>query len=160
MKYFVRALKYFVYLSVLLVVFIVVLCLLGLVPKDINLLFVNGYKSIPQMGFIVAVFAAIYPKIGFSSRNVRMLGESSETEAKLTEFMNSRKYILVKKSGEDLVFRRASLIDRVVKMWEDKVYFKRILNGYEMEGLTKDIARLDSGLIRLDEEESNNGEKA
>ena len=66
MRYLVRALKYFVYLSIMLVLFIVVLCLLGVIPSDIDLIFINGTKSLPQMALIVAVFAAIYPKVGFT----------------------------------------------------------------------------------------------
>ena len=91
MRYLVRALKYFVYLSIMLVLFIVVLCLLGVIPSDIDLIFINGTKSLPQMALIVAVFAAIYPKVGFTTRNVRMVGEASETEGELTKFMNSRR---------------------------------------------------------------------
>ena len=151
MRYLVRALKYFVYLSIMLVLFIVVLCLLGVIPKNIDLIFINGTKSLPQMALIVAVFAAIYPKVGFTTRNVRMVGEASETETEieLTKFMNSRRYVLVKKEGEDLVYRRASVLDRIIKMGEDKIYFKKILNGYAMEGLTKDVVRIDTGLTHF-----------
>lgn len=148
MKYLVRALKYFVYLSVILVLFILVLCLLGLVPKDVNLLFVNGWKSIPQMVVIVAVFAAVYPKIGFTKRNIAIPGDDAQAEEKLSEFMKSRKYVLVKKKGADLIYRRASVVDRIIKMCEDTIYFRKIFGGYEMEGLTKDIARLDTGLVQ------------
>lgn len=149
MRYLVRALKYFVYLSIMLVLFIVVLCLLGVIPKNIDLIFINGTKSLPQMALIVAVFAAIYPKVGFTTRNVRMVGEASQTEGELTKFMNSRRYVLAKKEGEDLVYRRASVLDRIVKMGEDKIYFKKLLNGYAMEGLTKDVVRIDTGLTHF-----------
>ncbi|HCY73271.1 MAG TPA: hypothetical protein DHU75_03940 [Rikenellaceae bacterium] len=148
MKYLVRSLKYFVYLSFILVLFILVLCLLGLVPKNIDLLFVNGWKSIPQMAVIVAVFAAVYPKIGFTKRNVPVPGDDTQAEEKIAEFMKSRKYVFLKKVGADLVYRRASVVDRIVKMCEDTIYFKRIFGGYEMEGLTKDVARLDTGLAQ------------
>lgn len=149
MRYLVRALKYFVYLSIMLVLFIVILCLLGVIPKDIDLIFINGTKSLPQMALIVAVFAAMYPKIGFTTRNVRMAGEASQTESELTKFMNSRRYVLVKKEGEDLVYRRASVLDRIVKMGEDKIYFKKVIGGYAMEGLTKDVVRIDTGLTQF-----------
>ena len=78
-----------------------------------------------------------------------MVGEASETEIELTKFMNSRRYVLAKKEGEDIVYRRASVLDRIVKMGEDKIYFKKILNGYAMEGLTKDVVRIDTGLTHF-----------
>ena len=34
-------------------------------------------------------------------------------------------------------------------MGEDKIYFKKILNGYAMEGITKDVVRIDTGLTHF-----------
>lgn len=149
MKYVVRALKYFVYLTLLLTLFIVILAVAGFIPKDLNQMFVHGAKSIPQMLGIVAVFAAVYPRIGFNTANVRILGSSEEIEPKLDGFMNARRYVLVKKNGEDLVYRRASTLDRISRMWEDAITFRKTFNGYTIEGRTKDIVRLDTGLTKF-----------
>ncbi len=149
MKYIIRALKYFVYLTILLTIFVVILAVAGFIPKDINQMFVHGTASIPQMLGIVAVFAAVYPRIGFNTADVRILGSSEEIEPKLDEFMHTRRYVLVKKNGEDLVYRRASTLDRISRMWEDAITFKKTFNGYAIEGRTKDIVRLDTGLTQF-----------
>lgn len=149
MKYFIRAVKYFVYLSVLLVLFIYILKVAGLISGSIDDMFINGTKSIPMMALIVAVFAAIYPQLGFSSRNVPIRGPFSEIEPKITDFMHRRGYILTKKDGENLVYRKSSGFDRIIKMWEDKITFTRTLGGFSIEGLTKEIVRIDTGLAQL-----------
>ncbi len=153
MKYIIRALKYFVYLLILLTLFVLILAIAGFIPKDINLMFVHGAASIPQMLVIVAVFAAVYPRLGYTTRNVRVLGSSEEIEPKLDEFMHSHHYVLVKKEGEDLVYRKASTLERISKMWEDSVSFKRVVGGYTIEGRSKDIVRLDTGLTQFFEPE-------
>ncbi len=149
MRYVIRALKYFVYLTILLTLFVLILAVAGFVPKDIDQMFVHGAASIPQMLIIVAVFAAVYPRIGFTARNIRALGDSGEIEPKIEEYMKSHRYVLVKKEGEDLVYRKASTLDRISKMWEDAISFKRVVNGYTIEGRTKDVVRLDTGLTQL-----------
>ena len=149
MKYIVRAVKYFVYLCIVLVLFIVILQLLHLVEGNIEQMFVNGYDSIWQMAIIVAVFAAVYPRLGYSSRNVRIGGESSAIEPRIVDYMHERGYILKNKEGENLYFKKASLFTRIVKMGEDGVTFTRQFGGYSIEGLTKEIIRIDTGLTHL-----------
>ena len=70
MKYIVRALKYFVYLSLLLVLFIVVLSLFGMVGNNVDEIFKGGADSIWKIVAIVAVFSAIYPAVGYGRRRL------------------------------------------------------------------------------------------
>lgn len=149
MKYIVRALKYYLYLCIVLVLFIVVLRLLHLADGSIEEMFVNGYDSLWQMALIVAVFAAIYPRLGYSSRSVRIAGEAKEIAPRIVDYMHERGYILKKKDGDTLCFRKASLFARIVKMGEDGVTFTKEFGGYQLEGLTKEIIRIDTALSHL-----------
>ncbi|MGN1226254.1 MAG: hypothetical protein ACI4TL_03355 [Candidatus Cryptobacteroides sp.] len=153
MRYFIRSIKYFLYLCIVLLLFILILSMTGFIEGDIEHMFIHGYTSLLYMAAIVAVFAAIYPMLGYGKRNVRIKGESAEIEPELVKFMQSRHYVLCDKKGEDLTFRKASVLDRIVKMGEDKVRFTRVFGGYTIEGLTKDIVRLDTGLSQFFEPE-------
>lgn len=130
----------------MLVLFVVVLRTAGFISGGVEEMFVNGYKSIPQMALIVLVFAAIYPKLGYSSRNIRV---SIEQEGKLKEYMLNKGYILTKETDDTLLFRKKSILDRIFKMGEDTITFKRISGGFNIEGYTKEIVRIDTGITNL-----------
>ena len=68
MKYFIRSVKYFFYLLVILAIIITALVLAGFVEADISKIFINGYDSLWQICLIMAVFSAIYPRVGLSTR--------------------------------------------------------------------------------------------
>ena len=64
MKYVLRALKYFLSMTVLLAVVLALLAAFHLVEADIDKMFVSGMKSVWQIALILAVISAIYPKFG------------------------------------------------------------------------------------------------
>lgn len=151
MRYLLRSIKYFFYLSIVLLLIILIFRWTGFIEGDIEYMFVHGYTSILYMALIVAAFAAIYPMLGYGKRNIRVTGENFEE--KIINFMQSRHYVLVEKKGEDMTFRKTSILNRIIKMGEDKVRFTKVFGGYSIEGLTKEIVRLDSGLTQLFEPE-------
>lgn len=151
MKYLVRALKYFVYFCVLVVLLIYILRLTGFVSGSVEEMFVNGYRSIPIMLLIVAAFAAVYPLVGFGTRNVRLTGSEEELEPEIDRIFREKGYLKLKKDGDTIIYRKNSGLARIVKMWEDRITVKRVFGGYSLEGLTKDVVRLDSALLHLQE---------
>ncbi|MBO4465516.1 MAG: hypothetical protein J5748_02420 [Bacteroidales bacterium] len=157
MKYLIRSLKYFLHLTILLVIFVAAIYLITAKGAPLESMFRNGYNSLWSMLLIVAVFAAAYPKVGYGKRRIRAKGSTEEILPKIEAHMNARGYVLVSRDAEDnLVFRQASFINRLFKMFEDKVYFTRALSGYEMEGRLKDIVRLDTAFYQIFEETEEN----
>ena len=153
MKYIVRSLKYFLYLTVILTLVLFVLVKLGIADGNLGTMFVNGYDSFWQIALIIAAFAAIYPRFGYTRRNVPAPGGQDETFPTLEETMRARGYVLdpgtAKTSPESDVswrFRRVSVLARILKIWEDTVTVTKTLSGYELEGLTKDVTRIGSAL--------------
>ena len=152
MKYLVRSLKYFLQLTILLVIFVAAIYFITAKGAPLESMLKNGYNSIWSMLGIVAVFAAVYPKFGYGKRRIRAKGSTDEILPKIEAHMNDRGYELVSRDTEDnLVFRQASFLGRLGKMFED-VYFTRSLSGYEMEGRLKDIVRLDTAFCQIFEE--------
>lgn len=146
MKYFIRSVKYFFYLLVILAVIITILVLAGFVEADISRIFVNGYDSLWQICLIMTVFAAIYPRFGFSSRTAHVYGSPEDVRPLLMKVMDLHGYRLEKDGGDCLTFVKRSVISRLLKMWEDRITVSFDVAGLKLEGISKDLVRLVSGL--------------
>ena len=154
MKYLVRALKYFFYLAIILILVIVALILLGMVETDIDAMFVHGSRSLWQMAGILVIFAAIYPKFGFTRRMVHLGGAYEDTRSDVIKVMQARGYVLISEQDNVLRFRPRSVPARVLKMLEDTITLSWTFGGYEIEGLTRDVARLHPALERIQDQNS------
>ena len=146
MKYLIRALKYFVYLTIILVLIILILVKLKLANADLSQMFVNGYDSLWQIALIIAAFSAVYPKFGFSSRPARLAGSDSEIRPGVMEVMDEHGYKLEMEEDGRMSFVKRAPFSRAMKMWEDRITLSRTIDGYSVEGLTKDIVRIISAL--------------
>lgn len=147
MKYIVRALKYFIYLWVILALIILILQTAHLVEGSIEQMFVHGYDSLWQMAIIMGVLALLYPRIGYTRRHVRLKGSPEETDPVVAEYMRARGYKLSKQEGETSVWHMSGIITRIIKMGEDAITITRVIDGYEIEGLTKEVVRIDTALV-------------
>ena len=145
MKYIVRAVKYFFYFAFLSTAIIVALVLIGAVENDINAIFEEGYNSIWKIAIFFAAIAAVYPKLGFINRSVAVNREWNEIREEAIEFFKDRRYELETETPEQITFRIKGTAGRLSKMLEDRVIVRRVLGGYEFEGLRKDILRLATG---------------
>lgn len=146
MRYIVRALKQFLYLTVILSLLIFILVKAGFVEADLSKMFVNGYDSLWQIALIIAVFAAVYPRLGYSSREARLYGSDEEVSSRVREVMEDKGYRLEEDKGETITFIKRAPLARAVKMWEDRITLTRSVSGYSVEGLTKDVVRICSAL--------------
>lgn len=146
MRYLIRAVKYFFYLLIILSLVISALIFFEVVDSDISTLFVNGYDSYWQIALLMAVFAAIYPRFGFSRRKAYMNGSDEELRPEVMSVMEDHGYRLESEDGADFVFVKRSPLSRALKMWEDRISFSRDISGYNLEGLTRDLPRLISAL--------------
>ena len=60
MRYFVRAVKYFIYFSLIFALIILVLVLLGLAGQDQGGILRDGWKSVGQIAFLFGAVAAVF----------------------------------------------------------------------------------------------------
>jgi len=146
MKYFIRALKYYAYLLILLVIIILALVLTGFVEADLSKMFVNGYDSLWQIALIMLVFALIYPRFGFSKRTAHIFGSPEELRPDIMKVMEGLGYRLEDEKDGSFRFLRRSGFSRALKMWEDRITLSPTGAGMEVEGLTRDLSRIVSGL--------------
>ncbi|MBO4426961.1 MAG: hypothetical protein J5771_00550 [Bacteroidales bacterium] len=151
MKYFVRVLKYFVYLTVILAIFIAVLMIFNFVGTTVDEIFKNGAKSLWQIAGIIAVFAAIYPLMGFTRRSAMLPGEYADLKQGVIDVMHDRGYVLESEKadvpGEEvLTFRKRSPLLRLTRMFEDRITMVKDFGGFTLEGPSKDLVRLIGAL--------------
>ena len=142
MKYFIRAVKYFVYFAVILTIILSVLALLGVIDSSIETMFKDGYKSLWKIAACLAAISAVYPSFGYTRRIVH-IGEDRD---RIINFMSSKDYIIEKKEEGVMTFRCSSSFRRLSRMWEDRITLTKEVSGFEMEGYSKDVMRLASGL--------------
>ena len=146
MKYVVRAIKYFAYLAIILCIFIVLLSVFGLVGHTLDEIFKEGAHSLLKIGGILVVFAALYPRLGFGTRNAFIPGSYGEIRGGVVDVMHDRGYVLENEEGENLKFRLQSPVMRVFRMLEDRITFTRTATGFELEGPSKDLVRITNAL--------------
>lgn len=147
MKYLIRVLKYFVFITVVMTLILLVLAVAGVVPKDIDAMFRNGWDSVWQIALMFLVVSAIYPRVGFCKRGAIIPGTYEEIRPGLVRYMAEHGYEIEKEEGENLTFRCKSPIQRVLKLLcEDRIRFERDRAGFYVEGRTKDVVRIISGL--------------
>lgn len=154
MKYLVRSIKYFFYFSLMCAAIVTVLVLIGAVEGDINGIFEEGYYSVGKIAIFFAIVAAVYPKLGFITRDISSDKAWQEIRKDVIEYMKDRSYVLESEDGDIVTFRFKTGAGRLSKMYEDRLTLTKTEDGYTLEGLRKDVMRLAMGLeYRLNPQE-------
>lgn len=142
MKYLLRALKYFVYICLLVTLILIVLVLMHAVSSDINVMFDQGWVSVGKIALMFAAVAAVYPLFGYKKQMAHVLGDLSDYRDDVVRCMEERGYALELESGDTMTFRSRSIANRIFRMGEDRITIEKTLGGFEVEGLSRDIVRI------------------
>lgn len=146
MKYLIRSVKYFFYFAFLTTLIILALVATGLAEGDINTMFRGGTSAIWKMAIFFILVAAVYPKVGFISRKIQAERNWDEIRGLVIGFMQERQYELESESKEAITFRRKGTLSRITRMYEDRITLTLQDDGFEMEGLRKDVFRISASL--------------
>ena len=145
MKYFVRAIKYFIYFSLLTTVIVTALVLIGAVEGNIDAIFNGGTEALWKIAIFFAAVSAIYPKLGFITRDIQVDRDLSTIRDEAVTFFKERRYDLESETPYSMTFRLRGIGGKLSKIYEDRIILTRSSDGYDMEGLRKDVLRLASG---------------
>ena len=146
MTYLRRALKYFVQITVMLVIIIGVLMALGMVSKDVTVAFQHGWTSVWWIAAAFPAMAAVYPFFGYQKRKILVNGDPTSLRDGLVEALRIRGYVLEDEKDGVYAFRLASPVNRAARLWEDRITLTPILGGFEAEGLSRDLVRVVSAI--------------
>ena len=146
MKYFVRSVKYFFYFSALTSLILAALVATGMADSDINEMFRGGYSAIWKIAAFYVCIAAVYPKVGFIRRKVSVQNEWKDVRPAVITFLQERHYELESEADGSLTFRHKGNLDKLKRMYEDRITVTAVDGGFIMEGLRKDVFRLACSL--------------
>lgn len=146
MTYLRRALKYFIQITVLVTVILLVLMETGLASKDISVAFKYGWNSVWYILAAFAAMSAVYPLFGYQKRKIDLKGDPSEARDGIVDAMHARGYVLESETGGVLKFHLLSPVNRIARLWEDTVTLTPVLGGFEAEGLSRDLVRVVSSI--------------
>lgn len=143
MKYLVRAIKYFFYFSILCSLIIGALVFIGAVEGNIDTIFRGGWMAVLKMALLFAGVAAIYPKIGFITRDAVTAKPWKESREEFISLMKERNYELESENDQTATFRYRGIAGRISRMFEDRITVSTSADGIVLlEGLRKDVLRL------------------
>ena len=146
MTYIRRALKYFIQTCLLLAIIIGILMLSGMVSKDITVAFTHGWTSVWWILAIFAVMALVYPFFGYQKRKIRVIGDPAQARDGIVEALKIRGYVLGSEADGVLKFHLSAPLNRAFRFWEDTVTLTPVLEGWEAEGLSRDLVRVESSI--------------
>lgn len=146
MKYLVRSVKYFFYFAFWTTVIVLALVATGLASGDINEIFEGGWNAIWKIAIFFAIVAAVYPKLGFITRDMEMYRELADIRDEVVKYMEARGYVLEGESADSLSFRYRRLAGRLTRMNEDRLIMTKSGSTWTMEGLRKDVMKVATGL--------------
>lgn len=149
MRYLIRAIKYFFYFSLLTTIIIFALVLIGAVEGNIDSIFRGGYDALWKIAIFFALVAAIYPKLGFITREVPVDKDWEEIRDQAIAFFKERRYDIESETPQAVTFRIRGVTGKISKMYEDRITVTRRPGGYDIEGLRKDVLRLAIGFENL-----------
>ena len=146
MKYFVRSVKYFFYFAFITTAIVLALVLVGAVEGNIESIFEGGYSALWKIAVFFALVAAVYPKVGFIKREIPVNREWDEIRNVVIEYLRDRRYVPESEEAGRITFRFKDMAGKISKMYEDRLTLTKTSEGYELEGLRKDVLRLAAGL--------------
>ena len=145
MKYFIRAVKYFVYFVVLFLVIVTILCMVLNHPlSSFTTLFKEG--SMWQIAVLFAIISAVYPLLGFRRNHITLDGPCSAYEGVIKQTMEDAEFELESEDDEKMVFRQKRGLLRFTRMWEDAVTFYKGEDRIYVDGPIRDTTRLISNV--------------
>lgn len=145
MKYFVRAVKYFIYFTILFLIIVAILCVVLNHPlSSFTTLFKEG--AMWQIAVLFAIISAVYPLLGFRRNHITLDGPFSDYEGIIKQTMDDAGFTLESEDGQTMVFRQKRGYMRFTRMWEDAVTFFKGEDRVYVDGPIKDTTRLISNI--------------
>ncbi|MDE5622836.1 MAG: hypothetical protein K2I59_07650 [Alistipes sp.] len=154
MRYFIRSLKYFCALCVLLAVLIAFNLNTGIASLSLKeTLYVMFHTPRGAMlPAAVVLLAALYPKFGFIARRIE--GDTAKHRTQIVNAMLASGYSLRSETDGVLHFRTDSPVQRAAMLFDDEVTARQegscILLAGNRRGVARAAYRLDSYIQRLE----------
>jgi hypothetical protein len=152
-RYFIRAVKYLVYITIFLFIFIALFSAISGSEFKYEALFRADTKW--QMAAFILFFSLIYPIFGYIKKKVYINNTFEQDREKIVNVFLNANFVLVSNEPGKIVFRHKSSFIRLMRMYEDAIILDYTDNPITIEGQRKDIYRLSRTIeyaVRTNEE--------
>ncbi len=146
LKYLVRLARYLFFLFIMMIILLLISYLNrggGITElKDVFL----GSERLRIILFVVLAYSLIYPLLVFGKKERYINGKFSDNRDGFIKAFAEQDYILTKEKDTILEFRKKSGFSRILLMGQDRIDVDYSDNRVIMEGLRKELRRLDASL--------------
>ncbi len=141
--YWRRAVKYMVRLLVLVFALIAVMVATGMARTgaDGNLADVFMTPKALLLFAIIVLWSLVYPKLGFIRQPLKM--DFNAGKEQIQKVFSDNGFVLVEQKDNEMIFRMSSPLRRTLALWEDRIVISATDGGIEMEGMRKEVARIE-----------------
>ena len=141
--YWRRAVKYMVRLLVLVFALIAVMVATGMARTgaDGNLADVFMTPKALLLFAIIVLWSLVYPKLGFIRQPLKM--DFNAGKEQIQKVFSDNGFVLVEQKDNEMIFRMSSPLRRTLVLWEDRIVVSATDGGIEMEGMRKEVARIE-----------------
>lgn len=141
--YWRRAVKYMVRLLVLVFALIAVMVATGMARTgaDGSLADVFMTPKALLLFAIIVLWSLVYPKLGFIRQPLKM--DFNAGKEQIHKVFSDNGFVLVEQKDNEMIFRMSSPLRRTLALWEDRIVVSATDGGIEMEGMRKEVARIE-----------------
>lgn len=144
MQYFIRSVKYLITLVVFFAVIFTLMYFTSSVKDQLTFQeyfdrsFADG-AGLKMILFFV-VFAAIYPLIGYSKKDI-YVSNYKENHQKVKDLFENSRFVVESETPTSITFRAKGKVTRAMRLGEDKITIDFSTNPVVMNGQRKDVLR-------------------
>lgn len=143
MKYFIRSVKYFIYIVVIFLILVNIIFYTSQRQPGVDNfmdLFRGGTQW--QMLALFIAFSAIYPLLGYYNRKIDTNGNFADKKQDIIKYMtDSGRFLLTDDSNGKLTFRIRSPFVKFMRLYEDAIVIDYTDNPIIISGLRKEVVR-------------------
>ena len=138
--YWRRAVKYMVRLLVLVFALIAVMVATGMARTGADGNLADVFMT-PKALLIIVLWSLVYPKLGFIRQPLKM--DFNAGKEQIQKVFSDNGFVLVEQKDNEMIFRMSSPLRRTLALWEDRIVVSATDGGIEMEGMRKEVARIE-----------------
>lgn len=140
MKYFIRSVKYFLYLCVLCMAIILLNRHFSQTQPTLEETFRIMFHSTrgALLPLVMVIAAALYPRFGFARRRIE--GDVTEHRTQIINALSASGFELTHEEDEVMHFRAKSIVRRIFMLWDDHVEVSQYGQWIVIEGIRRGVA--------------------
>lgn len=145
MKYFIRSIKYCLFLAFFFSIMIAVMFYTSDRMEGFTILDLFPEGGIYKVLVFFVAFSAIYPLLGFTKKEIYVTN-IPDKKREIIELFKNANFIPVQEDATQMAFRHKNAFLRLMRMNEDTITVNFSGNPVIIDGLRKDVLRFSRGI--------------